>query len=263
MDWGSSLASSTSATGGGSSLGATTPPGATDLDRLRLEYDARQQRLANSDIYSFFNLSYLFALQQRQRDTLKLLHRAGWSDFANKRVFEVGCGRGGVLIEYLAFGATSLSGIDLLADRVVEAKARLPQAVLSCADGQHLPFACGSFDLVLQYTAFSSVLNDTVKRNMAREMLRVLHPGGLILWYDFWLNPINPQTRGIRLAEIKQLFPDCVYTSRRVTLAPPIARRLVRVSWLACALLEKFRLFNTHYLVAIRKKTSPSEEAHR
>lgn len=177
-------------------------------------------------------------------------------------MLEVGCGRGGVLIEYLSFGTTSLSGIDLLADRVVEAKARLPQGVLSCADGQRLPFASGSFDLVMQYTAFSSVLDDTVKVNMAREMLRVLRPDGSIIWYDFWLNPTNSQTRGIRPAEIKQLFPGCVYTFRRVTLAPPIARRLVRVSWLACALLEKLRLFNTHYLVAIRKKTSPSEEAH-
>lgn len=241
-------------------MSISTPPGMTDLDRLRAEYDARQRRLAGSDIYSFFNPSYLFALQQRQRDTLKLFQQVGWSDFANSRVLEVGCGRGGVLIEYLAFGAMSLSGIDLLADRVIEAKQRLPQAVLSCADGQKLPFASNSFDLVMQYTAFSSVLDGGVKANMAREMLRVLRPDGIIAWYDFWLNPTNPQTRGIRSAEIKQLFPGCEYTFRRVTLAPPIARRLVRVSWLAAGLLEKMRIFNTHYLAAIRKGSSPGKD---
>lgn len=237
------------------------PPNGSDLDRLRLEYDARQRRLAGSDIYSFFNPSYLFALQQRQRDTLRLLRQAGWSNFTNQRVLEVGCGRGGVLIEYLYYGAASLSGIDLLADRVIEAKQRLPQAVLSCADGQKLPFAPDCFDLVMQYTAFSSVLDDNVKANMGREMLRVLRPNGLILWYDFWLNPTNPQTRGIRPAEVRRLFPNCEYTFRRVTLAPPIARRLVRVSWMACALLEKLRLFNTHYLAVIRKNNSQGKEA--
>jgi len=186
---------STFAIGGVGSLSTDNLPGTSDLDRLRREYDARQQRLANSNIYSVFNPSYLFALQQRQRDTLKLLHQAGWSDFGAKRILEVGCGRGGVLIEYLSYGATSLSGIDILEDRVVEAKTRLPRAVLSCADGQHLPFASASFDLVMQYTAFSSVLDNTVKANMAREMLRVVRPNGLILWYDFWFNPTNPHPR--------------------------------------------------------------------
>ena len=42
---------------------------------------------------------------------------------------------------------------------------------------------------------------------MAEEMVRVLRkPDGLIVWYDFWLNPTNKQTRGIRPTEIKKLF---------------------------------------------------------
>lgn len=227
-----------------------------DVARLKLEYARRAHRLSGSDVYSFFNPSYLFALQQRQRDTLRLLREAGFTNLADKRLLEVGCGRGGVLMEYLFYGASSLYGIDLLADRVVEARQRLPLAGVGSADGQRLPFAPGCFDLVMQYTAFSSILDDGVKANMAREMLRVLHPGGLIIWYDFWLNPTNRQTRGIRPPEIKRLFPGCDYTFRRVTLAPPIARRLVRVSWLACGLLERMRVFNTHYLVAIRKDMS-------
>jgi hypothetical protein len=83
-------------------------------------------------------------------------------------------------------------------------------------------------------------------------MLRVLRPSGLILWYDFWLNPVNPQTRGIRPAEIKRLFPNCRYEFHRITLAPPIARRLVPISWGLCLFLEGLKIFNSHYLVAIR-----------
>ena len=106
----------------------------------------------------------------------------------------------------------------------------------------------------MQYTVFSSVLDDSVKANLALEMLRVLRPDGMIIWYDFWLNPTNPQTRGIRPAEIRRLFPNCRYEFRRITLAPPIAHALAGRSWLLCYLLEKLWIFNTHYLAGIRPK---------
>jgi hypothetical protein len=84
-------------------------------------------------------------------------------------------------------------------------------------------------------------------------MLRIVKPGGLVLSYDFWLNPSNPQTRGIRPAEIKQLFPNCQHEFHRITLAPPITRRLASISWGLCLFLESLKIFNTHYLVTIRK----------
>ena len=86
---------------------------------------------------------------------------------------------------------------------------------------------------------------------MAAEMRRVLRPGGLIVWYDFWTNPTNPQVRGIRPDEVRRLFPGCRCQFRRVTLAPPLARRLVRLSWTSALLLEKLRLLNTHDLAII------------
>ncbi len=233
----------------------------SDLDRLRAEYADRERRLAGSDIYSPFNLAHLFMTQQRQRVTLKTLRRFGFYPLDQRRVLEVGCGRGGVLLEYLSYGATParIHGIDLLGDRVAEARARVPSLSLSCADGQHLPYPDEVFDLVLQYTAFSSLLDDGVKANVAREMLRVLRPDGAIIWYDYWLNPTNPQARGIRPAEIRRLFPNCVYHFQRITLAPPITRRLVGLSWLLCYVLEKAVLLNTHYLVVIHKCPSKGE----
>lgn len=227
-----------------------------DLARLRAEYADRERRLADSDIYSLFNPAHLFMTQQRQRITLKTLRRMGYYPLDKCRILEVGCGRGGVLLEYLSFGAVPqhVHGIDLLEDRVAEAHARVPSLALSCADGQHLPYSDSTFDLVMQYTAFSSILDDTVKANVAREMLRVLRPRGAIVWYDYWLNPTNPQARGIRPAEIRRLFPDCEYDFQRVTLAPPITRRLISLSWSLCHVLEKLVVLNTHYLAVIRKR---------
>jgi hypothetical protein len=83
-------------------------------------------------------------------------------------------------------------------------------------------------------------------------MLRVLKSNGLILWYDCWLNPANPHVKGIRPAEVRALFPGCHFSFHRITLAPPITRRLVPLSWLACYILERLRILNTHHLVAIR-----------
>lgn len=226
-----------------------------DLDRLRAEYARRQSSGQDEARYSSFNRAYLFATQQRQRHLLDLLRRHGVTSLRGKSIFEMGCGRGGVLLEWQTYGASpaQLHGIDLLEDRLVEARQRLAHASIACADGQALPYPSGSFDFVLQYTAFSSVLDDAVKRNLAQEMLRVLRkPDGMIIWYDFWLNPTNDQTRGIRPAEIRALFPDCAITFRKITLAPPVARRLVKPSWLVSSFLEKLRLLNTHYLALIR-----------
>jgi SAM-dependent methyltransferase len=146
-----------------------------------------------------------------------------------------------------------LHGADLLFDRLEAAQGRLPASPLVNADGQRLPYPAGSFDLVLQFTALSSILDGTIRAAVCGEMVRVLRPGGLVLWYDFWLNPTNRQTHGIRPREVRGLFPGCRIELHKITLAPPLARRVVPVSWMLGVLLEGLKLFNSHYLAVIQK----------
>jgi hypothetical protein len=175
-----------------------------------------------------------------------------------------------VLTEYLGFGASpeNLHGVYLLLDRLLHAHHNLPGSGFANADGQSLPYPSKTFYLVLQSTAISSILDPGIRRNICADMLRVLRspdpasgkPGGMILWYDFWLNPTNPQTRGtscfsIRPAEIKRLFPGCSFEFHKITLAPPLALRIVPVSWGLAYVLERLTIFNSHYLVAIRPRT--------
>ena len=225
-----------------------------DLSRLRAEYADRKKRFTNSDVYSWFNAANLFTVQQRQRAILSSLKRAGITDLENLRILEMGCGGGGVLTEFLNFGARpqNLFGVDILRDRLASARGRLSSSHFANADGSHLPFPSASFDIVMQFTALSSILDSDLRRAICRDMLRVLRPSGLILWYDFWLNPTNPQTHGIRPAEIRELFPACKFSLRKVTLAPPLARRLVPLSWTLSSMLESFKIFNSHYLAIIR-----------
>jgi ubiquinone/menaquinone biosynthesis C-methylase UbiE len=225
------------------------------LKTLEAQYLDRERRSAGNDTYSPFNRAGLFALQKRQRAVLQLFGDLGLTSLSGKRVLEVGCGTGTVLLELLGYKSDpeNLCGVDLLFHRVAGARKRLTHLPLACADGQNLPYQSGSFDLVLQFTVFSSILEKPIRENLASEMLRVLNrTRGVIIWYDFWTNPVNRQTIGIRKQEIRGLFPGCTFTFRRVTLAPPFTRKIVPLSWPLASALEGLGVFNTHYLVAIR-----------
>lgn len=229
-------------------------PIARDLQRLKKEYEDRERRLFGSDKYSLLNAANLFMLQSRQKKTLQILKYYGFHQFQTKKILEIGCGKGGVLLEFLQLGIhpKDLFGIDIIKKRLNEGKQQLPASLLTNADGTALPFGPNFFDIAIQFTAFSSILDENIRKNIALEMIRVLKPDGLILWYDFWINPNNRQTKGIRPAEIRQLFPECRMVFHKITLAPPIARRIVPFSWSAAVILESLKLFNSHYLVAIQ-----------
>ena len=225
-----------------------------DLDRLRIEYANRQLKFANSDIYSYFNPAYLFMVQSRQRALLKTFKNLGIDSLAEKQILEVGCGQGRILLDLITYGASpeNLAGCDLIFSSLSQAHHTLPLIKLTCSDGQNLPFPDASFDLVFQSTVFSSILDDLIRNNIAQEMIRVLRPRGFIIWYDFFYNPYNPQTRGVRIREIRNLFPDCQIDYKRITLAPPISRKLANFSWILCYLLEKIWILNSHYLASIK-----------
>jgi hypothetical protein len=68
---------------------------------------------------------------------------------------------------------------------------------------------------------------------------------------DFWVSTLD--VKGIGKKEIISLFPNCKFDFNKITLAPPIARIIAPYSYLVCYLLEKLKIFNTHYLVVIKK----------
>ena len=224
-----------------------------EIDRIRRVYFNRDHSLSMGKHYPPDDAAYRFALQNRQRDTLKLLNKIGVTSLKNLSILDVGSGYGTVMLEYSSLGANqdSLFGCDLMFNRLKQSKGLIQRLNISCADGQNLPFPKSSFNLVSQYTVLSSVLEKSVKTNIANEMKRVLKPEGIILWYDFWLNPTNPHTRGIKPSEIRELFPGSRYIIYKTTLAPPLTRRLIHISRKACILLERIKIFNSHYLAAI------------
>ncbi len=80
-------------------------------------------------------------------------------------------------------------------------------------DASNLPFEDESFDIVVQFTVFTSILKKGIKKDIAKQILRALKKEGIIIWYDFsYNNPRNPDVIGIKKKEIVNLFPNCKFT---------------------------------------------------
>jgi SAM-dependent methyltransferase len=219
--------------------------------RIREAYARRtgQQR------YSWFDAAHLYAMQEVERGVLHLLRVHGFGALGAQRVLEVGCGTAVWLREFVKWGAIPdhLAGIDLLEDRVSQARRLAPGALrVMSGSAEALPFDDASFDIVLQSLVFTSIIDKEMRRRVATEMLRVVRPGGLILWYDYHVNnPSNPDVKAVKASELSDLFPGCEIDRRRVTLAPPLARFVAPRSRVAYGLLSAVPLLKTHYLAAI------------
>jgi SAM-dependent methyltransferase len=231
---------------------------AVEEARIKAAYAHRRTRPAILKRESYFDRACLFMMQEQERQMLDLLRGHRRDELQNQKILEVGCGTGGILRRLIRWGACpeNIAGVDLVSDNIEQARRLCPSAVsLSCGNAASIPFPDATFDMVVQVTVFSSVLDPRLKQRIAQEMLRVLRADGAILWLDFFFNnPRNPEVRGVGRKEIRSLFPDCIVTLRRVTLAPPLVRLLAPRSWLLCDLLSGLAFLDTHYLGLFRVK---------
>jgi len=226
----------------------------TEIERIRAVYIWRDSRIVPAT--DALTPGHQFWFSTIYPECLRLLHRTGCLPLDSKRIADIGCGRGNWLVTFLQYGAipSNLAGVDLMPHRVEAARSRIPSADIRSGDACSLPWPDSTFDIVSQFVMFTSILRPDVKTAVAGEMLRVLRPGGAILWYDFRFdNPANPDVRGIGKHEIERLFPQCPATYAKVTLLPPLARRLARLSFTAAHLLHSIPWLRTHYLAILRK----------
>ena len=198
--------------------------------------------------------------QERQRGLIALLGRYANAPLQALRLLEVGCGTGGNLLELirLGFGPGNLIGSELLPERVAVARGNLPAAcAVYSGDVMDLVFDDSSFDIVYQSTVFTSLLDPEFQEALANRMWRWVKPGGAVLWYDFvYDNPFNPDVAGVPVRRIRALFPEASLTVRRVTLAPPISRRVSRLHPFAYHLFNAMPWLRSHVLCWISKRSN-------
>lgn len=218
-------------------------------ERRKSAIDTARYSMLRPDVWS--------RMQERQRAMLGLFDRLGWSDLSSRRVLEVGCGGGDNLLELLrlGFAPSNLAGIELLPDRFAHAMQTLPAGVvLMQGDASLVKLSDESEDIVLQSTVFSSLLDAPFQWRLAQTMWRWVRPGGGVLWYDFTIdNPANPDVRGVPVSRICELFPEGRVQYQRVTLAPPIARRVCALHAALYPVFNAIPLLRTHVLAWIEK----------
>jgi SAM-dependent methyltransferase len=226
-----------------------------EIEEIRRRY-RRRDELGLSARYDPLRPASYMAQQERVRAFIRLFQSVGLVPLRDKKLLEVGCGNGDVLLDLirLGFAPEKVAGNELLDHLAAEARTRLPAATRvlpgSAAD---LVLPPASFHIVLQSMMFSSVLDDDFQHQLAATMWRLVRPGGGVLWYDFvYNNPRNPDVRGVPLRRVRALFPAGRVRTWRLTLAPPLARLVTSIH---PALYSAFNLLplHTHVMAWIEK----------
>lgn len=226
-----------------------------EIEHVRARY---AKRISNGKDarYSILNPDVWKSVQERQRALISLLVKHSLKPIDELQVIEIGCGTGGNLLELLRMGfqPENLMGVELLKERFEKARRVLPDGMVHLGDASGLNIRDASFDIVYQSTVFSSLLDSDFQAYLARKMWSWAKPGGGVLYYDFiYNNPNNPDVRGVSIKRIKELFPLGKPEIYRVTLAPPIARRVCKIHSALYDLFNAFPFLRTHVLCWIGK----------
>jgi ubiquinone/menaquinone biosynthesis C-methylase UbiE len=169
-------------------------------------------------------------------------------------ILDVGSETGRNLRFFVELGAQPerLSGIDLVPERIADAKRMNPAIRFEVGNATELPHDSDTFDMVTQSAAFSAITDLVVRSAAAREVDRVLRPGGHLLWHDLSFQQPPAKTRAVALEDLIGLFPDY----ETVGLRPIFHRwtpRLLPRSARLCALLETLPLPSTNLVALLRK----------
>ena len=222
------------------------------LEKIRAAYERRR---GTEFLYDPLLPANLRMNMERARVQATLLREwLGPNPLSEMNILEIGCGKGGNILNLIALGARPDRIVvnELLESHLDVARSCLPSAVrFHLGDGSRLPNSYGGFDLILQFLVFSSILDDSLLASLASRMWSSLKPRGMILSYDFVVdNPSNPDVRGIPIRKLKSLFPEGRFTVKQLTVAPPLARVINDKLYPLFALVP---FLKTHCLCAIRK----------
>lgn len=254
-----------------------TAGSAAEVARIERAYE-RRDAADEAAPYRYSSPAYTFYIQLLEWAVLDAL-RCARIDLESADALEVGCGSGYFVNRLVEFGARSATGIDLMPGRIDAARRRYPTHRFECANAAELPLPDNSYDLVVQFTCLSSVLEANLRREMAVEMWRVLRPGGAVLSYDLreptlpvrLMRALGARTRvepnddaetpttGISEQQLALLFPQGELSYRPSGLAFGLCRLAAHSPMLARALAQLPPL-REHAIAVISK---PHATGHR
>jgi ubiquinone/menaquinone biosynthesis C-methylase UbiE len=226
----------------------------TEQERIRETYRSYETG-GRERIWDLSNRGFARLSQDRDIRIRDLLARS--LPPARGSMLDVGCGDGALLGDVSSrWPGVSLTGLDLQAERIAEAQASVPDATFIVGSADDLPFADGSFDVVSAVTLMSSLPTKRMETDAAREIARVTHPGGWLVWFDLrYDNPTNPAVHGVTANRLSELFPGWRQELRSTTVIPPVARRLGPTTPLLYPVLEAIPVLRSHLIGRLRCPT--------
>jgi ubiquinone/menaquinone biosynthesis C-methylase UbiE len=150
------------------------------------------------------------------------------------KILDVGCGAGFSLLRLLSYGLEPdrLHGIDISQDRIARGRKRQPALNFTLGDATAMEYPANTFDLALESTMFVQITDEVMASGIAREMVRVVKPGGYILLTDWRYSFGRKGYLALSPARIARLFGVGTETSvvcrRKGALLPPLGRALSR-----------------------------------
>ena len=220
-----------------------------EIENIKKIYDQRKKDVRVPDKYE---VDYAFYITQEREKIYKDIVVKHFSDIKNCLFIEIGAGAGGNLHFFNKLGIPyeNIVANELLDDRVHQLKDNYPEVTVHKGNAVDMEIN-QKFDIVFQSTVFTSILNKQFRIQLADKMWKLLNDKGIILWYDFtYDNPANKNVKKVGKKEIKKLFPaGTKYEFYKVTLAPPIGRRLGHLY----TFINKFKFLRTHLIAVIYK----------
>ena len=188
-------------------------PPVSGFDRIQQAYELRDARQPFSDwqrnIYHPRNpLGRLW--HEHNRHILLRALDALDLPVPDLRILDVGCGYGYWLRFLVELGAdpNRLTGLDLSAPRLEQARRMNPAIQWFSYEGGPFPVPAAAFDLVMQSVVFSSIPDPRMRRELAGLMLDACRPGGHILWLDL-VRTANAELAAFQKEDVLALFPGC------------------------------------------------------
>lgn len=248
--------------------------GADEIPALRVDTDSLQVSLQPAQ---------LFLRQQQERLVLDSLYRF----FADKpvselKVLDFGC-MDGHLLPFLmgqGFLPHNLQALGLRKQVLDALQAVHPTLPAASLRPERLPYAEGSFDVVVMASVMSAVFDMDTRLHFAVEAQRLLKPGGLLLWYDLkplhssklawqkqiyhWLCHLDRESveflppsalageplhrKPVDWVEVQLLLDQCTPVRFKETgMYGPVAHLLADTSWSFLSLLTHLPVLKTHY----------------
>lgn len=149
-------------------------------------------------------------------------------------ILDVGCGAGFSMLRLLSYGLEPehLYGIDIAQDRITRGRRRQPALNFTLGDATAMEYPSNRFDLAMESTMFVQITDEAMASGIAREMVRVVKPGGYIMLTDWRYSFGRPGYSAVSPQRIASLFgvgsATRVVCVRKGALLPPLGRALSR-----------------------------------